>query len=180
MHRKQKEAVEFTEFIKQLTDHQSVIRGYIRTLLPNASDIRDVLQNTNIVLWEKRSDFKAGTNFKAWALTHARYRALEHRKKMKNNHILVFDDDLIELLSTPDEAVPPEQLESKHIALEQCMSTLPAADRNLIHARYFQNINLESYAQVDGRSHGSLRVTLNRLRLKLRSCIDKKTFPLNS
>lgn len=171
---KQNDAEALTEFIKLLTDHQSVMRGYIRTLLPNASDIRDVLQNTNIVLWEKRSDFKMGTNFKAWALTIARYRSLEHRKKMKKNDILVFDDDLVEILSAPPKSNHPPQLELKLIALEDCLSQLPARDHELIKARYFTNTNLEDYAPQDGRSHGALRVALNRLRIKLRDCIDKK------
>lgn len=172
---KNNEAEALTEFIKLLTDHQSVMRGYIRTLLPNASDIRDVLQNTNIILWEKRSDFKMGTNFKAWALTTARFRSLEHRKKMKKHDILVFDDDLVDLLSTPEKVVPSDQLEFKQVALEDCLSRLQSRDQDLIKARYFSNTNLEEYASQDGRSHGALRVTLNRLRVKLRDCIDKKT-----
>ncbi len=167
------DAAELSQFVGQLTDHQSMMRGYIRTLIPNASDIRDVLQNTNIVLWERRAEFKHGSNFKAWAFTIARYRALEHRKKMRKDNQLVFDDALLELLSSPDQSTSEHQ-ERKQIALVDCLSSLKKKDRDLIQARYFQNTTLEHYAKTDGRSYGSLRVILNRLRIALRQCIDTK------
>ena len=53
MLRKKTKPEPLSEFITLLTEHQPVLRGYIRSLLPNASDIQDVLQNTNIVLWER-------------------------------------------------------------------------------------------------------------------------------
>ncbi|MFC4992632.1 sigma-70 family RNA polymerase sigma factor [Rubritalea tangerina] len=174
------DATELAQFVSQLTDHQSVIRGYIRTLIPNASDIRDVLQNTNIALWERRSEFKTGTNFKAWAFTIARYRALEHRRAMRKDKDLVFDDELIDLLSSPSTDFSAAQHERKQVALDSCLQQLKDKDRNLIHARYFQNANLEEYAKIDGRSYGSIRVILNRLRITLRNCVDAKTSATNS
>jgi len=42
------------EFVSLLTDHQEVMRSYIISLIPGSPDVRDVLQEVNIVLWEKK------------------------------------------------------------------------------------------------------------------------------
>ncbi|NWK56543.1 sigma-70 family RNA polymerase sigma factor [Verrucomicrobiaceae bacterium N1E253] len=172
--RSKHDAPELAEFVALLTDHQLMLRGYIRSLIPNASDVRDVLQNTNLVLWEKRGDFKRGSNFKAWAFTVARYRSFEHRKKMKRDHRLVFDDRLIELIEQTPHDWSDELLDQQHRALEQCLRGLKSRDRALIDSRYGKLETLVDFARRDGRSEGSLRVTLNRLRTVLRDCIDGK------
>ena len=112
------------EFVRLLTEHQAVLRGYIRSLIPNASDIWDVVQNTNIALWEHRDDFELGTNFRAWAFTIARYRALEHRRKLQKDHRLVFDERLIDQLDQTPHDWEAARLESKHRALEHCLGKL--------------------------------------------------------
>ncbi len=98
------------EFVGLLTNHQEVIRAYIISQLPGCSEIHDILQEVNFLLWEKRLDFKLGTNFGAWACTVAYYKVLDYRKKQKKDGILVFDHDLANLLSTESENKVPEAL----------------------------------------------------------------------
>ncbi|PQJ27627.1 hypothetical protein BSZ32_03355 [Rubritalea profundi] len=64
----QQEAV----FIGEITRIQSQLRAYIISLMPGASGAEDVLQETNLVLWEKRAKFEQGTNFRAWVCAIAR------------------------------------------------------------------------------------------------------------
>lgn len=148
-----------------------MLRSYISQLIPNASYVQDVLQITNVALWERREDFALGTNFKAWAMATARYRAMQHRQTMKRDQVLVFDDELIETLDREFDD-DPSQTEEMKIALEVCLGRLKPRDARLIDARYQQLIPLADYAKTDGRTEGSLRVTLNRLRALLKSCTD--------
>lgn len=48
------------EFVYQRTDWQYRLFGYLVTLLASLHDARDVLQETNLVLWRKMSDFATG------------------------------------------------------------------------------------------------------------------------
>ncbi|MFC4991691.1 sigma-70 family RNA polymerase sigma factor [Rubritalea tangerina] len=151
-----------------------MIRGYIRTLIPNASDVPDVLQVTNLVLWERREEFESGSNFKAWAFTIARYRAMNHRKKQLRSKELVLDDKVIDVLET---SLPEEssfQVERQQVALEQCLERLRDKDRELIQYRYSAETSVEEYSRKVGRSSASLRVTLNRLRDALRQCMKTR------
>ena len=174
MKRNEQNDLELAQFVQQLTDHQAVIRGYIRTLIPNDSDIRDVQQNTNLVLWERRDTFEPGSNFKAWAFAIARFRAMEHRKKLQKENRLVFDTDLIELLDAGYHEKSADSVENEYRALNHCLSLLNARDRALIDARYTFKTPLAEYSRSDGRSESSLRVILNRLRTLLRDCMNKQ------
>ena len=174
MIRKASNPAELAEFVHLLTTHQSMIRGYIRTLIPNASDAPDILQNTNIVLWEKREAFQAGSNFKAWAFAIARFRAMNHRKKQLRKKELVLDESIIELL---EQCAPQDEswmVEQQQLALEQCLGGLKSKDRELIHHRYAAHTRLADYAQIIGSTPASLRVKLNRLRDVLRHCLAQK------
>ena len=166
-----------SQFVALLTEHQSAIRAFIKSLIPNASDIADVLQNTNLVLWEKKAEFTIGTNFRAWAFTIARYRALEYRQKMIKDNLIVFSDEILDMINLRAKSIDSTHTEETHIALDECLRKLSLKNQQLIRARYAGKTNITEFSKLDGRSSGSLRVTLNRLRTTLRDCIDKKLNP---
>ena len=163
------------EFVSLLTNHQEVIRAYIISQLPGCSEVHDILQEVNFLLWEKRLNFKLGTNFGAWACTVAYYKILDYRKKQKKDGILVFDSDLANLLSTESENKVPEALAAKRDALNFCLKTLSDKDRALLGARYDSAYSdMNQVSQKTGRSLASLRVSLSRLRAGLKDCINQR------
>ena len=90
-----------------------------------------------VVLWEKRDTFEEGTYFGAWACTVARYKVLEHRRKeARRNGVLIFNDELTEILSEKNKDRPSDFLEDKRRALEHCLSKLSDQNRALLNARY--------------------------------------------
>lgn len=161
------------EFVRELTDHQTSMLAYIRSLAPGNSGARDVLQEVNITLWQKRDCFELGTNFKAWAFQTIRYHILNHRRKLILKGWLVFDDDLIERVGAEEE-LDPDALEERHLALRGCLAKLRQKDRDLLHHRYATNSSLNVYAVATRRSSGTLKAILFNLRGALRKCIEKE------
>ena len=165
------------EFVHLLTDHQEVLRSYIFSLLPNSPDVRDVLQEVNIRLWERMGDFEPGTNFGAWACTVAHYKILDHRKQKKRDGFLVFNDDLCESLAAESEHREPDLLEAKRRALQYCLKRLSTRDSEIVRARYADRPardTMEQLAAHTGRSRASLRVSLRSYwwqRIVTRGCI---------
>ena len=88
------------EFVRELTNHQTVMLAYIRSRVTGSSGARDLLQDVNITLWQRRDTFELGTNFKAWAFQTIRYHILNQRRKLASQGWLVFDDDLIERMAS--------------------------------------------------------------------------------
>lgn len=161
------------EIVSLLTKHQSALALYVRSLMPGDESAEDVAQETNAKIWEKRSDFELGTNFKAWAFSIARFQVRKYRFSQAKNERLVFCDELEETIA--DEfADEIEDMSDHQAALRSCLQKLKPADRELIHHRYFKRAPLQEFAIKAGRSIGGLKVTLHRLRNRLQICIEKR------
>jgi RNA polymerase sigma-70 factor (ECF subfamily) len=160
------------EIVALIAMHQTRLRGLVRCLLVRAADVDDVLQEINAVLWEKGGEFQPGSDFWAWASQIARFKALNHIRKYSRDR-LVFDNALLDELA--DLACQRlAQIEDRRQALEQCLSQLPPAQRQLIDLRYTGGHAIESIAQIIGRPHASIRQTLYRIRQSLLACIESK------
>lgn len=160
------------EFVNLLTRHQSDIWAFLLALMPGHPDVADVQQKINLVLWRQRGDFVRGSDFRAWALTVARYEVMAHRKQLGRQPHFVFDAEVIDQLADDAQAElwpAPERLQ----ALERCLASLRDEDRKLLRHRYWKRGALEDYARNCGRSVSSLSVSLFRLRAGLRRCIAR-------
>ncbi len=119
------------------------------------------------------SQFELGTDFRAWAFSITRYKVMEHRRKLKKDQCLVFNNDLSTLLA--DETnVDNHDHNELHDTLELCISQLRPKDQALIRHRYAREENLSEFAEKTEQSVGALRVTLHRLRFALRRCITQR------
>ncbi len=161
------------EFVQLLTDHQTSILAYIRSLMPGYPGARDIQQQTNITLWKKKNDFEIGTNFKAWAFSVARYQVLTQRRRLRRDGWLVFDDELASRFADEGPSDPGE-LDATHRALHVCMDKLRDIDRELLHKRYTEKVTLREYAQELDRSPGTLKARLYKIRGALRQCIKRQ------
>jgi RNA polymerase sigma-70 factor (ECF subfamily) len=159
-------------FVKLLTLHQGDVRAYIVSLMPGSPDVGDVLQETNIVIWNKRDEFELGTNFIAWSFAIARYQVLQHRRRSKHDSKVILSDKLVDMLA---EMEPPRVSHEAYLqALDRCMEKLDPKQRSLITCRYTPGRSLQSLADADGVSAGSLRISLMRIRSALKRCIESQ------
>lgn len=150
--------------------HQDKLRAFIYSLLPGNSQVHDVVQNTNAVLWQKRGKFKAGTNFTAWAFKIARIQVMHQLDRAKRDGRLVFSEKLIDTIAEDTRAGDSHDRLLR--ALEGCIGKLTDHQRSLIRARYTPGESLEKHAEELGRSPGSLRIALHRIRDVLKSCVE--------
>ena len=162
-----------TDTIRQISQHQAALLAYILTLHPDRSEAQDILQETNVVLWQKVGEFQAGTNFKAWAFRIAYLQTLAHLKRLKRGNWLGFSSELVETLAK--EAEPKLAVfEKRHAALRSCLGKLPPKDREIIRAHYESGLPLADISSRIGRSVGALKQVLFRVRRTLRLCIETK------
>ncbi|MCH7225435.1 hypothetical protein [Haloferula sp. A504] len=68
----------------------------------------------------------------------------------------------------------PEDSEDELMeALDGCLGKLTDSQRKLVFKRYTPGHSLEEHAAENGRSAGSLRIALLRIRESLKSCVEK-------
>ena len=159
--------------MRLLTEHQTAVLAYIRSLMPGYPGSRDILQRVNLTLWNKKNDFTLGTNFKAWAFSVARFQVLSQRRRLRREGWLVFDEDLATRFAAEEEPENPE-LDRTHGALQRCLGKLNERDTELVRKRYTENITLEEYAATLDRSAGTLKARLFKIRAALRRCITRE------
>lgn len=161
-------------FIQQITDWQNRLFGYLVTILGNVHDARDVLQETNLVMWRKMEEFEPGTNFGAWAKRCAHFQALAFlRDRKRDRH--VFDEEVLKQLAQ-DEAESPLAGgdEEREIALRECLASLPDDDRMLIRDRYRDGMGIAELARRIGKKSSATKMKLMRIRQALLGCIEGK------
>lgn len=162
------------DFVAELTNQQTAMLAYIRSLVPGSPNARDLLQEVNIILWQKRDVFMPGTNFKAWAFQIIRYHLMNHKRKLVSQGWLVFDDDLMESMAADEEENTSNvNWEARHKALKMCLGKLRPQDRDILHHRYATDSSLNEFAKLTKRSTGTLKATLFNLRAALKKCIEQ-------
>jgi RNA polymerase sigma-70 factor (ECF subfamily) len=158
--------------VQEIARHQARLRGLVRCLLVQPSDVDDLLQEVNLVLWEKADDFEPGTDFWAWASQIVRFKVLNHARKLGRER-LVFDPEILERVA--DVARDRLQtLDRRRMALDHCLKQLAPSQRQLIDLRYSGEHTIDRIADSIGRPTGSIRQTLYRIRTALLACIEEQ------
>ncbi|MFC4991473.1 sigma-70 family RNA polymerase sigma factor [Rubritalea tangerina] len=160
------------EFVKLLTGHQASLRAFIVALMPGSPDVQDVLQDTNVILWEKMADYTPGTSFKNWSFTIARFMVKAQYRSNKRYLSPMLNEDIIHAISERWYNRQPEATQLRQAALEKCVKGLKTSEQDIIEACYSHGSNLEKYSTIIGRSANSLRVSLFRIRNKLKDCVE--------
>ncbi|WP_193213404.1 sigma-70 family RNA polymerase sigma factor [Luteolibacter marinus] len=166
----------FADFVSLLTMHQADLWAFLISLMPGHPDVGDVLQQTNIVLWKKQSQFRPGSDFRAWAFKVARYEMLHHLRSRRRDDWVPMNEQLADTIAQE----MPDRLAARQprlAALEGCLAKLRPQDRKLLEHRYQKGNNLESFSRASGRSVSALSVTLFRLRTALRKCVANQLQP---
>lgn len=163
-----------TTHVQQLfVKHVSLLKHFIISLLPNPSEAEDIVQEVFLVITAKAHDFEPGTNFKAWLLTIARFKVLEHlrREKRKANRL---SDTAIELLAADmeeaDAGPDPETLR----ALGKCLNKLAPKPRTMVELQYREGLKPAAIAEKLEWEANAVYVALSRARAGLRKCIERQ------
>ena len=161
-------------FVQLLTEHQASLRAYITSLIPGSPNVKDVLQETNMTLWKKRDRFQIGSNFIAWSFAVARFSVKEQHARARRDHRLVFNDELLDIISLSSDEAVESDISERNGALNSCLKKLSPKEQDIIDARYMRGRSLEKHAVESGRNAGALRVALFRIRAALRKCIERE------
>ncbi len=160
------------QFVRQLTENQNRLYGYVYSLLGDRSRAADVVQETNLVLWRKIDEFQPDKPFLPWAFAIARFQVLAHLRDHKRDRLLL-DAELVEKLSEETER-QAGQIDAVREALRHCMQLLTDTNRELIKRRYFQAMSVTDIAEAVDRTVGSIKVALLRIRRQLAECVQKQ------
>lgn len=161
-----------TQFAQHLERHHRQIFSYIYALLRNFDDAEDVFQQTSLTLWEKFDEYRPGTSFTAWAYAIARFKSLnfltQHRRYQAH-----FSEAFQLRLAAIQASVSAEELDSRAVALDDCVEKLPLNQRELLRRHFAGTQTPAELARELGRTTHSLYSSLRNIRRKLLDCVDQ-------
>lgn len=145
---------------------------YICGLLFSRELTEDVLQQTNLVLWQKRTEYHPDTNFYAWACQIAFYEVCKAREERRRK-IPAFSELFLQQMAPELQALfeAPNQLQDY---LQECVDILSDRDRNLLDRRYEDDATTKSIATELGQSIRKVNRSLARIHETLFDCINSK------
>jgi RNA polymerase sigma-70 factor (ECF subfamily) len=160
------------DFVQSLTGVQSRLYAYICSLLGEAAGARDVLQETNLTLWEKAQEYDPTRPFLPWAYRVAYLQVLAYRKRCARNRLL-FDEQLVSELA--EQALDRDvDLDLRLEALGDCMGRLPGPRREMIDRRYRLGESVDQIARQIRKTPNVVAASLYRIRKTLLECIESK------
>lgn len=168
------------EFVSLLTASQRRVYAFICTLVVDRADADEVLQETNLALWQQIERFEPGTDFVAWACRVAHYKVLKLRDASKRHRVRL-DDAVIELLATEsieeqrtNNQLAAEQYERNRLALVACLDELSERNRNILLLHYHGGESLATIGASIGRTANAVAQMFHRIRTSLRSCVQRR------
>jgi len=160
------------EFIRLITLYQPRIYLFVLSLVHNRADADEVMQDTNVVLWEQFDQFRPGSDFRVWAFQVAYYKSRQFLDRQQRSRVRfgeVFMDKLAAVAASQ-----PDDYDARQEALAHCLEKLSDKDRRLIDARYQPAATVASAAEQLGRSTEAVYKGLQRLRRALHDCIERQ------
>jgi RNA polymerase sigma-70 factor (ECF subfamily) len=161
-------------FHRLLFRNQNRIYAYVLTLIGNYTDADDVMQETISVMWQKFTDFKAGTNFVSWGISISHYKILDYRRnKQKNGKLCQYNNDLLEQFGS--EVIKHNVLfDEKFALLRNCIEKLKGQYITVVKLRFQEDLNTTAISNRCGISVANVYQILSRAYSMLISCMNRQ------
>ena len=138
-------------------------------MIPHASDVEDVFQETAVTLWQKFDRYRPELDFRAWACRIAYYKALKLRGRQMRSPRL-FSPEFLELISG-EMMVMADTLDARSDALLLCRKKLNERDRNLLERFHREGATARIVARQVGRNARYVYRAIARIHGMLLDCI---------
>lgn len=161
---------EAAAFRRLYSDHFSAILGYTLRRADSPDDAADLVAEVFLVAWRRRAQLPVEEEIRPWLFGVARrVLANQRRGEQRRRHLgRRLRLELREHLSVHD---PTEELVEVG-AVRAALSTLPAADREVLELAVWEQIPPREIAIVLGLSAQVVRTRLSRARSRVRAVLE--------
>ncbi len=138
----------------------------------------ELLQETFLKVFQRSSQFRAGSNFSSWVWAIARNTALDYlKRKDALNFKATLTDSNGEVQNVEElslEITDAEEIllrESNQLRVRQCLSKLKGRQQDAVHLRMFSELSYDEIAAIMQTTVSSVKSLLNRAKKSLTLCL---------
>jgi RNA polymerase sigma-70 factor, ECF subfamily len=147
------------------------VSAFITSLLRDFRDRDDVLQETAVAVLESFDHYDPELPFVAWAIGVARNQVRLHCRR-QNRQNLAFDSEAVDALARAFVQRNADDPRLDHLG--ECVQALDSHSRELCRLRYDQDMKPAAIGERLGRAANTVAKELQRVRDRLRDCIERK------
>ncbi len=136
--------------------HQRRLYAFIRRMVTDPDETKDVLQEVFLKAWTGLDKFRADAQLYSWLYRIAHNESISHLKRMRRG-LFVSDAKITERLTTTLDS--SEHFSGDAIArkLQRAVMNLPPKQRAVFTMKYFEEMKYEDMSRVTGTSVGALK-----------------------
>lgn len=161
------------QFIRLFLQSERELLRYVMAIVPNATDARDIVQETALSLWREIAKYDQDKPFIPWACRFALNEARMFLRKDARRRRHCLAEDVVHLLEERRVEVT-EELDARRKYLAVCLEALPERSRSVLQGYYFDDETVEALATRLGRTVDAIYKALQRVRQSLLECIERK------
>ena len=160
-----------------MREHADALTVFLRASVNDRAAAEDLFQETMLVAWQKIGTYDRLRPFGAWLRGIARNLLLAHYRKtarempFSDERVLVFIDQRMAQLDLQ----PGDTFDEKIAALQDCLQRLEPMYQEPIDLHYRQNKTTDWIAQRLATTKEAIQKRLQRARLQLADCLQRKS-----
>ena len=141
------------------------------SILNNAEDAEDIIQDAYCKLWDKREKLIDIQNPEAFCVTSVKNLCMDY---MRSSRVFLKDSIIEDLDFADGNTTIIEDLENREtiVKIKSIMHALPKKQKNILHLRGFAGCSLEEIETITGESAVNIRVLLSRARKTIRTKLN--------
>ncbi|HVK63988.1 MAG TPA: sigma-70 family RNA polymerase sigma factor [Polyangium sp.] len=158
------------EFTRALESQRTKLHAWLsRRFL--AADVPDLVQETLLHCWTKREKYDPTQEIGGWVHYQMRTVAHVHAKRARVREAaapLLREDDVA--ASTPERDVSMHETDS---LLHRILDSLPAQEREMVAARFFDELSIREVAASFNRTQDAVDAALRRVNRRMREALQR-------
>lgn len=167
------------ERLRQVTRHwtlaQPAVAAFLTAVVRDFRERDDLLQEVAVAVIESYDRYDAARPFVPWAVGIARNRVGAWLRSRRRDRV-AFDSDVVERLAVAFAEIPSGEYRRLD-RLARCLGLLEGRARELCELRYREDLKPAAIAARLGMQANTVAKALERVRARLRECIERGGAP---
>jgi len=159
-------------FSQLVLRHQVAVRACLTLRLAHPHDAEDLAQETFVLAFTKLAEFDTAYSFGAWLRGIAFNLLRNHQRKLRARPTVTLSDLQEVVDAAVDAACASGGEAERYTAIRQCLERLDHSSRELVKARYEDDVDVAELCRRLGKKHSAVTMHLHRIRLQLRNCME--------
>ena len=168
--------IDGAKFSQLVLETERRMRSLVLAMVPGCRDVDDIVQEACAAMWRKLDEYDVGRSFAPWALAFVRMQVLAYLKSKKRDRVQLSAESMDTIYVAMSEATLERQDDEEMSALEDCLASLTAGERQMLTQRFVEQ---RSVTEISGQksvnqSCEALYKFFSRLQIRLLDCINRK------